>query len=138
MRSYPPNSPHAAARVVALAAIADGHFSRKELDVLEGLDAPGKLGLSRADLHQVIQHLTEDLMATAHPPWGTACQIDRGTLHSLLAEVTEPGLRLATLELCVAVANADRHVAEAEESLIDTATKRWLIDASKFGSGSVN
>lgn len=37
MHSYPKNSPEAAARVIALLLISDGHVSRSEMDALYGL-----------------------------------------------------------------------------------------------------
>ena len=37
MRSYPKNSPQAAARIVALVLIADGHVSQSEIDALNHL-----------------------------------------------------------------------------------------------------
>ncbi len=128
MRSYPSNSPRAAARIVALAALADGHFSRSELSVLERLDAAARLGLARDELYEVVQHLSEDLLATAWPQWGTACRIEPEFLHSLLAEITDPALRRETLELAAAVAGADYHLAEAEANVISTAALRWLMD----------
>ncbi|HRM81940.1 MAG TPA: TerB family tellurite resistance protein, partial [Acidovorax temperans] len=44
MRSYPRNSPQAAARIVALLLIADGHVSRSEMDALYGRDIEHELG----------------------------------------------------------------------------------------------
>ena len=44
MRSYPRNSPQAAARIVALLLIADGHVSRSEMDALYGRDIERELG----------------------------------------------------------------------------------------------
>ena len=44
MRSYPCNSPQAAARIVALLLIADGHVSRSEMDALYGRDIERELG----------------------------------------------------------------------------------------------
>lgn len=38
MRSYPANSPEAAARIVALALVADGHVSLIEIDTLQRQD----------------------------------------------------------------------------------------------------
>lgn len=51
MRTYPRNSPQAAARIVALAMLADGHVCRSEIEALERCDAAARLGLSRASLH---------------------------------------------------------------------------------------
>jgi hypothetical protein len=129
MRSYLPNSPHAVARVVALAALADGHVSRTELGMLEELEAFAGLGLGRPEVQQVLQQLSEDLMATAYAQWGTACHIDADVLQALMAEVTDPDLRRTALDLCVAVARADAHLADAEQSLIAALARSWQIDA---------
>lgn len=128
MRSYPADSPHAAARIVALVVVSDGHCSRSELMSLERIGAHDRLGLSREQLQEVILHLSEDLMATAYAHWGTACQIDPGVLGSLLQEVNDPDLRLSTLQLCAQVAHADFHLADAEESLIATTARRWMLE----------
>ena len=54
MRTYPTNSPQAAARVVALATLADGHLSRSELGALDRLGAGehrvGRRALGRAHI----------------------------------------------------------------------------------------
>jgi hypothetical protein len=99
MRNYPRNSPQAAARIVALAAIVDGHLSQSELDALERLDAHGRLGLDRLELNDVIRELTEDLLATAHGDWESACRIDAATLSALMAEIDDPQLRETVLHL---------------------------------------
>ena len=45
MRSYPRNSPEAAARIVALMLISDGHVCSSEFDILKQLGAERELGL---------------------------------------------------------------------------------------------
>ena len=62
MRSYPRNSPEAAARIVALVLIADGHVCRSEFDVFERLDGPRELGLQSDSLPRIVQTLCEDLL----------------------------------------------------------------------------
>lgn len=57
MRSYPRNSPEAAARIVALVLIADGHVCRSEFDVFEQLDGPRELGLPPDSLPRIVQTL---------------------------------------------------------------------------------
>lgn len=127
MRTYPSNSPHAAARIVALAALADGHLSRSELGALDQLDAAAQLGLTHAEFQQVVQHLSEDLMVTAYAHWGTACQIDAAIVEALMAEISDPTLRHDTLKLCMAVTNADFHIADAEKSLMAIVAGQWCL-----------
>ena len=57
MRSYPRNSPEAAARIVALVLIADGHVCRSEFDVFEQLDGSRELGLAPGSLPRIVQVL---------------------------------------------------------------------------------
>lgn len=127
MRNHPVNSPQAAARILALALLADGHLGKSEIDVLDRLNAHGQLGLSRSDLHAVIHGFCEDLLASGGLSWADACRVDPGTLASLLDEITDPALRLRVLQLCVQVVEADRHVSEDEAWLLVTAVEQWNL-----------
>ena len=131
MRSYPRNSPEAAARIVALTLLADGHLSRSELDVLERNKAAQSLGLAPDGLHQVLHTLCEDLLAGAHQNWADACKVDPATLSELLGEVDDPVLRLKVMRLCVDVANADQHVAEGESVVLSAVLDHWGAGALK-------
>jgi uncharacterized tellurite resistance protein B-like protein len=125
MRSYPRNSPHAAARIVALALLADGNLCKSELEALERHCAPQKLGLSPAELHAVVHDLCQDLLATADLAWGGSSRVDAGTLDSLLAEVQDPQLQLEVMQLCAAVVETDAHVAEGESAVLAAALTQW-------------
>jgi hypothetical protein len=125
MRSYPTNSPQAAARIVALTLVADGHVDGIELDVLERAGAYQRLGLSRSELHSVLQGFCEDLLQAQQSHWAGASQIEPGTLNQLMAEVEDPALRKTVLSLCVAVAEADRHVADGESFVLVAAVEQW-------------
>ena len=57
MRSYPRNSPEAAARIVALVMISDGHVCRSELDAMQRLQVERELGLTPVAFAQVVQTL---------------------------------------------------------------------------------
>lgn len=125
MRHYPKNSPQAAARIVALALLADGHLCKRELDVLDQLDAHGQLGLAQDELHAVAHSFCEDLLATAHGNWGTAFQLDAGTLSQLLSDIDDPVLRRQVLALCTAIVDADQHVADGESLVLLAAVEQW-------------
>lgn len=129
MRTYSRNSPRAAARIVALAAIIDGHLSESELGVLERLDAHRRLGLDRLQMHDVIRDLTEDLLSTACSHWDAACRIDADTLWALMEEVDDPQLRETVLHLCLAVAQVDNHWSDGELWIIAAASGRWQLPA---------
>jgi uncharacterized tellurite resistance protein B-like protein len=125
MRSYPINSPQAAARIVALTLVADGHVDSVELDTLERAGAYERLGLTRSEMHAVLQGFCEDLLQSQSSHWAGTCQIDPGTLHQLMAEVEDMAMRKAVLGLCVAVAEADSHVADAESIVLASAVEQW-------------
>ena len=70
MRTYRINSPQAAARIVGLAMLADGHMCKAELDVLDRLGVHHQLGLHAEELHVVVHALCEDLLGAAVEHWG--------------------------------------------------------------------
>jgi uncharacterized tellurite resistance protein B-like protein len=127
MRSYPRNSPEAAARIVALVLIADGHVCRSEIDALNQLNAPGELGLDPDGLPRVVQTLCEDLLMGDPGSGSMLGRVDDNTLALLMAEVDEPVLQRKVLRLAVAVAQGDQHLAEGETVVLEAARLHWGI-----------
>jgi len=127
MRSYPRNSPEAAARIVALVLIADGHVCRSEIETLHRLQVEPALGLAPGAFAQVVHTMCEDLLAAAYAGGSMMCSIDEPTLASLLAEVDDPALQATTLQLAAAAAEADQHLAEAETMLVSAARRQWRL-----------
>ena len=125
MRTYPCNSPEAAARLVALVLIADGHVCQSELDALEQSEAAHELGLQPDFMAEIVQTLCEDLLLGAYASGSLLANVDDDALASLMAEVTDPVLRRRVLRLAVAVANADRHLAEGEVLVLEAARRHW-------------
>ena len=132
MRCYPIDSPQAAARIVALAAMADGHLDRRELDLLERIGVHDQLGMTRADWHDVLHALCEDLLACTRLTWGDACTVDPLTLQHLLAEVHDPALRERVLTLSLAAAEADEQVTDGEALVLAAAVERWGLQHRMF------
>ena len=125
MRHYPRNSPQAAGRILALALLSDGHLSKRELDMLDRLDAHTVLGLGRTELHSVVHSFCEDLLSSMHLSWGDACQVDQATLAALMADIDDPALRRTLLRLCLAIVDADDHVADGESVMLTAAIAHW-------------
>jgi uncharacterized tellurite resistance protein B-like protein len=125
MRHYPTNSPQAAARIVALALVADGHVSKAELDTLERLEIARQLGIKPLELHSILQGFCEDLLQVRHAQWGDAGQIEPELLSQLMAEIDDPNLRNTVLRLCVGVVQADGHIADGESVVLVTAVEQW-------------
>ena len=129
MRHYPTNSPQAAARILALALLSDGHLSKVELDVLDRLDAHVQLGISQSELHQVVHGFCEDLLATSPGGWADVCRIDAATLASLMADIDAPDLRRKLLRLSLAIIESDQHLAEGESLMLVAAITHWELQA---------
>jgi uncharacterized tellurite resistance protein B-like protein len=129
MRPYRLNSAQAAARIVALAMLADGHVCKSELEVLDRLGAGCPLGLQSGELRAVVQGLCEDMLSASEPAWGGSGQLDPATLAEVMAEVmsevTDPDLRTQVLNLCVAVVEADAFLAEGESTVLLAALQHW-------------
>ncbi len=134
MRSYPRNSPEAAARVLALLLVADGNVCPSELRLLESLDAAGALGLDRDGLPRAVQGLCEDLMVAA-PSGDLFSTLDSDTRTALFGEVAAPALQRKILALATAAAGADRHLAENETRLLEELGEHWRMESSVQGLG---
>lgn len=135
MRSYPRNSPEAAARIVALVVIADGYVCRSEFDAWNQLDGPRELGLASDGMPRIVQALCEDLLLDAYAGGSMMACVDDGTLASLMAEVDDPALQRKVLRLAIAAARADRHLADGEALVLAAARRYWGIgDETAAGS----
>jgi hypothetical protein len=128
MRNYPRNSPQAAARIVALVLIADGHVCRSEFDALQQIDGPKALGLAPDGLPPIVQALCEDLLLDAYVGGSMVSGLGDEGLASLMAEVDDPALQRLILQLATAAARADGHLAEGEALVLDAARRYWDLD----------
>jgi hypothetical protein len=137
MRSYPRNSPEAAARIVALVLIADGHVCRSEFDVLNQLDGPRELGLESDGFPRIVQTLCEDLLMGDYGSGSMLGAMDDRALASLMAEVDAPALQRKVLRLAVAAARADRHLADGEALVLAAARRHWRLGEETEASGLV-
>jgi hypothetical protein len=136
MRSYPRNSPQAAARIVALVLVSDGHVCRSEIEALQRLDVEHELGLAPDSFAEVLRTLCEDLLLGAYGSGSLMCSVDDATLAALLAEVDDPGLQGKVLRLAGAAAAADRHLADAEDLVVAAARRHWPVAASPMPSAA--
>jgi uncharacterized tellurite resistance protein B-like protein len=125
MRSYPRNSPEAAGRIVALVLMADGHVCRSEIEVLERLGVHQRLGLPAGAIPRLVQDLCEDLMSGLCATGSLIDGIDDAMLASFMAEVDDPALRAQVVEIAEAICAADRHLADAEITVIAAARRHW-------------
>jgi hypothetical protein len=132
MRSYPRNSPEAAARIVALVLISDGHVCSSELDILKQLGAERELGLEPHLLPHIVHTLCEELLAGAYATGSLISNVDDSTLASFMAEISDPALQRKVLRLSLAAARADGHLADGESWVVDAARHHWkLVDGAE-------
>ncbi len=129
MRSYDLDSPKAAARIVALTMLADGHISQAELDVLQRHGGCERLGLEPDDLQDVLLALCEDLLHGRSLSWADTCCADPLSIARLLGEVGDPDLRERVLALCVSVAETDDRVSDGEALVLMHAIEQWGLQA---------
>ena len=136
MRSYPVNSPQAAARVVALTVVADGDIGDTEIEWLDRLAVHEQLGLARHELHALLDTFCEDLLSSDQLKWADICPVDERTLTALMGEIQDPALRRKLLHLCVALAECDAHVAEGESIVLVAAVEHWGLHRQTLRSSS--
>lgn len=127
MRTYIQNSPEAAARIVALVMLADGHVCKNELDLIERMQALQPSGLSRQQLLAVTQAFCEDMQACSQLSWTGLDRIDPCAVTSLFAEIDDPALRRRLLALCDAIVETDGHVGDGESSMLAAARRHWRL-----------
>ena len=136
MRSYPANSPQAAARIVALTVVADGDIGDAEIAWLDRLVVHEQLGLARHELHALLNTFCEDLLSSDQLKWADACPVDERTLADLMGEIQDPTLRLKLLRLCVELAEVDAQVGEGESIVLVAAVEHWGLHHEMFRSSS--
>ena len=125
MRSYPQNSPEAAARIVAMMMLADGHACQSESAALGELPPHESLGISREMFLDVMQDFCQDIQTCGQHQWSDTNCLDAQTIRSFMAEIDDPHLRRKLLKLCAAVIEADRQVSEGESLLLAAAVASW-------------
>lgn len=132
MRSYPHNSPEAAARIVALVLISDGHVCSSEFDILKKLGAERELGLEPQLLPHIVHTLCEELLAYGYETGSLMGNVDDIALASLMAEISDPALQRKVLRLSLAAARADGHLADGEIMVVEAARHHWkLVDGEE-------
>ena len=130
MRTYPRNSPEAAARILAVTMICDGHLDKREMEAMRDSRARRELDIDEAQWHEVMRGVCEDLLVAADMHWDRACRIDPDTLDDLLAEIDDPALARRVLAACHRAANADLTHTDAEVHILRRAERAWGLDVA--------
>ncbi len=132
MRSYPRNSPEAAARIVALVLISDGHVSRSEFEALNQLDGARDLGLEPQNMPGIVQTLCEDLLMEGFDGRSILSRLDDSVLALMMAEVDEPRLQGEVLRVAACAVNADQHLSDSETAMLDAISCHWRTGSASL------
>ena len=130
MRTYTPNSPEAAARVVTMALLADGHLSMTEVQAIDRLKVSRRLGMEPSQFTAVLEGFCNDLVVSQRGPWTGSSQLDAHIRSQLVGEITQPHLQTEVMSLCAAIVKADGHLADDEVHMLDMLAGAW---PTRFG-----
>ncbi|SAL44878.1 hypothetical protein AWB73_04656 [Caballeronia turbans] len=127
MRHYPTDSPRAAARIVVMSLIADGHIGSAEIEELERRGFYARLGLHAGELHEVVREVCEDLTRCSFLTWDDACRVDPRVMQRLAEEVRDERMRRDVLTLCESAVVADGVMTCTEAAVIDAVKHAWRV-----------
>lgn len=125
IRPYALNSPQAAGRVLAAAALTNGEIKAAEWARMAETDAFQRLGLQGLQWHAVVDELWQDLMGSSAP--GAGHLIDAGLLQRCMAEIDDVALQSLVVELSVEVIEADGEVHPGESLVLRAALESWVL-----------
>lgn len=125
MRSYSRNSPEAAARIVALVLISDGHVCRSEYEALNQLSGLRDMGLDPQDMPGIVQTLCEDLLMDGFDGRSILTHMGDSLMGSLTGEVDDVRLQGQVLRIAASVAHADNHLSDGETAMLDAVMRHW-------------
>ena len=125
MKSLPENSPEAAARLVAIAVLADGKLHDKEILWLNRHLIYDAVGIDREAFAHLFLEFCRELVREAEQE--RVFLLEDARLSRLAAEVTDPDLRKVTLSAILIISKADGKVSEGEQRLLQFLLKNWNL-----------
>lgn len=126
MRPYPHNSPQAMARLVVMCMLADSDLDPSELDEASLHTIFTATGLDQQALMQVIRDYLDDI---AGDEAGERINLlAPARINHLLADISEPALRLRTLACALSVCKADHALNTPELALFQHIMQHWQLD----------
>lgn len=117
------NEHEAPARVLALLVAAKGRVDEHELAMLDGLDAFGRLGVSRQGFVDMVRQCLD--AGLCERSWLRTD--DLIYVNQLLDAVRDPPLRLLVCRLCAAAITADGRISSPERLLYKHTLGYWHI-----------
>lgn len=127
-REYPIDSPQAAARILALALLADGAIDPAELSALARRSTLQRLGITEQVFDEVIHDLCTDLLIDSRATMFGDFVLGRDALRRILEDIDEPSLQHRLLRGVLDIVHADGELAGGEAVLLSVAAECWDID----------
>lgn len=137
MRKNPPDSPEAAARIVALALLADGAIDRRETLLLERQQILKRLGIDNERFDTIYYEHCADLLTHAARETSGQLTLDERSIKMLLGEIRDPTLQRKMLRIILDIVHADRRLTAGEATLIAHALKQWEIDLHETSESAI-
>lgn len=124
MKTLPTDSPEALARVLAMMIVTDAELDPRELDMLEELDAFGRIGIEREGFRATAQQYCAELGARmGDRAWLQLSDVM--LIDEILRPVQGAAQRLLVARLCAAIITADGRVHDIERLVFDHMLARW-------------
>lgn len=123
MRSYPTNSPQAAARLICMAILADGRLHDREIALLEQHMIPDAIGLPKEGFVAVLLDCCRDLVDEAEQ--SRVHLLEDARIDRLAADITRPELRRTVCSAILVMAKVDGQVTVGEQRLLRQLMERW-------------
>ena len=137
VRNHPIASPAAAARMLALALMADSNVHRSELLLLKRQQMVNRPGLDHERFDSIYYDYCTDMLGSACRHVTGELELDAGNIRSILGEIQDSGLQKKLLRMMLDIVNADYRLTANEASLISQALRHWEIDLPAFSESSV-
>lgn len=124
-----PTPAEASAHALAMMVAANGRIDERELDMLDQLEAFGRLGVTRDRFVQIARNCLADVGAhLCDRSWLSVAHMNY--IDALLDAVPGTEARMLVCRLAAAVITADGRVTHDERLVYDHALARWRIPAS--------
>ena len=125
MRHYETDSAQAAARVLALALLADGGLDQAELRSLARTDLVRQLGMSDEAFETVLRNYCHDVLQGTNYIDGMHLRLSSEIMQSLLDDIRNPEMQCVLLGAMREITDANDVISAGEAALLAAAAERW-------------
>lgn len=132
MKTLKLNSPEAAARLIALAVMADGRLVKQEIAWLKKTMIYDAVGIDQDAFLQIFVDFCRELVSKSEHE--RVYLLDERRLARMAAEIDDPALRKNVLSAMLVLAKSDGKLAIGEEIVLSYLLKVWQINLDELGA----